>query len=164
MFTKTDAIAHKIVSLTELKQLVKRWQLKNQKVGFTNGCFDILHVGHIKIINEAASHADRLIVAVNTDKSVAQLKGPSRPINKENDRAKVLAALQFVDAVILFDEETPLELIKNIVPDVLIKGGDYTIETIVGADIVLENKGEVVVIPTEEGYSTTGTIAKINTQ
>lgn len=161
MLQKTDAIQHKIVNLHQLKQLVQRWRLKSEKIAFTNGCFDILHVGHIKVIQQAATHAHRLIVAVNTDKSVQQLKGPHRPINKEQDRAMLLASLQYVDAVILFDEETPKELISNIMPDVLVKGGDYSVDSIVGAKEVLANKGAVIVVPTEEGYATTNTINQI---
>lgn len=161
MMQKSDAINNKIVSIVELKRLVKNWRLKSEKVAFTNGCFDILHVGHIKVIEQAANNADRLIVALNTDASVKNLKGSNRPINKEQDRAKLIAALQFVDAVILFNEETPLHLIQELLPDVLVKGGDYTIDTIVGANEVIANKGEVVIVPTEEGYATTHTIQQI---
>ena len=128
---------------------------------FTNGCFDILHLGHIDYLTKAADLGDRLIVAVNTDSSVSALKGPSRPIIDEETRAMKLASLVFVDAVILFGEETPLKLITEVRPNILVKGGDYTIDTIVGASEVQDNGGEVVVIPFLEGHSTTSIVNKI---
>ena len=140
---------------------VTSWQLHNEKVVFTNGCFDILHLGHIDYLTKAADLGDRLIVAVNTDSSVSALKGPSRPIIDEETRAMKLASLVFVDAVILFGEETPLKLITEVRPNVLVKGGDYTIDTIVGASEVQDNGGEVVVIPFLEGHSTTSIVNKI---
>jgi D-beta-D-heptose 7-phosphate kinase/D-beta-D-heptose 1-phosphate adenosyltransferase len=143
-------------------QQVIRSRLKSKTIAFTNGVFDILHPGHIKILSQAASFADILIVGLNSDSSVKKLKGDSRPVNSEQSRALILASLIMVDAVVIFNEETPLELIQQIKPDVLIKGGDYTIETIVGAEVVLNNGGSVQVIPTEEGFSTTGIIEKIS--
>jgi D-beta-D-heptose 7-phosphate kinase/D-beta-D-heptose 1-phosphate adenosyltransferase len=151
----------KIFSKQELIPQLKRWQLLGKKIVFTNGVFDILHKGHIQILSEAATFADILIVGVNADASVKRLKGTSRPINDEASRALILAALLMVDAVILFEEDTPLELIKFINPTVLVKGGDYTLENIVGAKEVLENNGEVKIIPLEEGFSTTGIIEKL---
>ena len=146
---------------TALAKQVTSWQLHNEKVVFTNGCFDILHLGHIDYLTKAADLGDRLIVAVNTDSSVSALKGPSRPIIDEETRAMKLASLVFVDAVILFGEETPLQLITEVRPNVLVKGGDYTIDTIVGASEVQDNGGEVVVIPFLEGHSTTSIVNKI---
>jgi rfaE bifunctional protein nucleotidyltransferase chain/domain len=161
MLNKKEALNHKILEIKTLKQQIKRWRLHSQKIVFTNGCFDILHCGHIKIITEAASLGDKLIVAINTDASVKRLKGEERPINDEKSRAIVLSALQYVDAIILFDEDTPLELIQDTTPDVLVKGGDYTIDTVVGAKHVMKNGGEVVIIPTETGFATTNVINKI---
>lgn len=146
---------------TALAKQVTSWQLHNEKVVFTNGCFDILHLGHIDYLTKAADLGDRLIIAVNTDASVSSLKGPSRPIIDEETRAMKLASLVFVDAVILFGEETPLQLITEVRPNVLVKGGDYTIDTIVGASEVQDNGGEVVVIPFLEGHSTTSIVNKI---
>ncbi len=146
---------------TALAKQVNSWQLHNEKVVFTNGCFDILHLGHIDYLTKAADLGDRLIIAVNTDASVSTLKGPSRPIIDEETRAMKLASLVFVDAVILFGEETPLKLITEVRPNVLVKGGDYTIDTIVGASEVQDNGGEVVVIPFLEGHSTTSVVNKI---
>ena len=157
---QSKQLPQKIFSAGELKLQLKRWDLLGKKIVFTNGVFDILHRGHIQILSEAATYADILIVGVNSDSSVKRLKGNSRPINAENSRALILAALIMVDAVIIFEEDTPLELIKLIRPDVLVKGGDYTLDTIVGAKEVIENNGEVKIIPSEEGFSTTGIINK----
>lgn len=145
------------------KQVVS-WQIHNEKVVFTNGCFDILHLGHIDYLAKAADLGDRLIIGVNTDSSVSSIKGPSRPIIDEVTRATKLAALLFVDAVILFGEDTPLTLIDAVKPDVLVKGGDYTIDTIVGADAVLSRGGKVDIIPFLPGHSTTAIIDKIKTE
>ena len=155
---QSKQLAQKIFSKEELIPQLKRWELIGKKIVFTNGVFDILHKGHIHILSEAATHADILIVGVNADASVKRLKGNTRPINAEGSRALILAALLMVDAVIIFEEDTPLELIKFIKPNVLVKGGDYTLETIVGAKEVIANGGEVKIIPLEEGFSTTGII------
>jgi rfaE bifunctional protein nucleotidyltransferase chain/domain len=152
--------ADKIYSLDALLNKRKEW--KDQKVVFTNGCFDILHLGHVDYLEKAAAKGDKLIVALNTDASVSQLKGPTRPVNNEQARARIIAALSFVDAVVLFSEDTPLSLIKQLKPDVLVKGSDYTIGNIVGANIVMENGGKVETIDLVEGYSTTNIINKIN--
>ena len=154
-------IPGKVFNGHELQQQLKRWRLQNKKIVFTNGVFDILHKGHIQILSEAATYADILIVGVNADSSVKRLKGESRPINAEASRALILAALLMVDAVIIFEEDTPLELIQFIKPNVLVKGGDYTLETIIGAKEVITNGGEVKIIPLEEGFSTTGIIEKM---
>lgn len=143
---------------SELQALANKWRQDGLKVGFTNGCFDILHVGHIRMLQFARQRCDRLIVGVNNDQSVRRLKGPTRPINCETDRAELLGALSFVDALILFEEDTPLELIRLTEPDVLIKGADYTIDKIIGADFVLERGGEVLTFEIVPGKSTTSTI------
>ena len=159
---KSDSIHERIFSREEIKQQVTRLRLKSKTIAFTNGVFDILHEGHIALLSEAASFADVLIVGINADSSVKKIKGESRPINNEHSRAIIMASLIMIDAVVIFDEETPLELIKIIKPDVLIKGGDYTEETIVGAKEVLEAGGRVEIIPILEGFSTTGIIKKIS--
>jgi rfaE bifunctional protein nucleotidyltransferase chain/domain len=148
----------------KLAKQVMSWQIHNEKVVFTNGCFDILHLGHIDYLAKAADLGDRLVIGVNTDSSVSSIKGPSRPIIDEVTRATKLAALLFVDAVILFGEDTPLTLIEAVKPDVLVKGGDYTIDTIVGADTVLARGGIVDVIPFLPGHSTTAIIDKIKAE
>lgn len=154
-------IKDKILTAEQLQAQLLRWKLLNKSIAFTNGCFDILHAGHIHSLTQAASFADVLIVGVNTDASTRNLKGEGRPINKEQDRALLLASLLMVDAVVLFDDATPLTLIKTILPDVLVKGGDYTIDTIVGAKEVIANGGRVEIIPLIAGLSTTGLAEKI---
>jgi len=161
---KSDTLKERIFSREELMQEVKRIRLKSKTIAFTNGVFDILHEGHITVLAEAASFADVLIVGVNSDASVKKLKGNSRPVNSEDSRALIIASLIMVDAVVIFNEETPLELIKLILPDVLVKGGDYTIETVVGAKEVLADGGRVEIIPIREGFSTTNIINKISSK
>ena len=138
-----QAITTKIFSLRELEKEVRRWKLKNKKIVFTNGVFDILHEGHIASLSEAASYGDVLIVGVNADASVKRLKGESRPVNSENARALLLASLIMTDGIVLFEDDTPLNLITTLLPDVLVKGGDYTIEQIAGAKEVIAAGGEV---------------------
>lgn len=159
---KSNSIQDRIFSREEIKQEVIRMRLKSKTIAFTNGVFDILHEGHISVLSEAASFADVLIVGINSDSSVKKIKGESRPINTENSRAILMASLIMVDAVVIFDEETPLELIKIIKPDVLIKGGDYNLETMIGSKEVLDAGGRVEIIPILEGFSTTGIIKKIS--
>ena len=154
-------ISEKILTVETLPRQIKRWQLLGKTISFTNGVFDILHEGHIKVLNEAASFADVLIVGLNSDASVKRLKGNDRPVNNENSRALLLSSLVMVDAVIIFDEDTPLNLINAVTPNVLVKGGDYSIDTIVGAKEVMANNGSVKVVPLEAGFSTTGTIDKL---
>lgn len=149
---------HKIMEPAVLLQQVARWRLLGKKIGFTNGCFDILHAGHIASLSEAANQADVLIVGVNADASVKGLKGPNRPVNNEDNRALVLAALTMVDGVVIFSEDTPRNLILSIKPDVLIKGGDYKIEDIAGAKEVLAWGGKVFLNPIVPGLSTTNII------
>ena len=148
-------------SEADLINQVKAWQGQGKKVVFTNGCFDILHVGHVTYLEEAKNEGDKLIVAANTDESVRTLKGPGRPINDEKSRLIVLAALAAVDAVILFNEDTPLELINALRPDVLVKGGDYPVESIVGYALVTGYGGVVKTLSLVEGYSTTLTEQKL---
>lgn len=156
-----DSIPNKILGLKQLQSLVASWRATGKTVAFTNGCFDILHEGHIYSLSQAAKEADYLIVAVNGDASVKRLKGPERPINNEQSRALLLASLAIVDAVVIFEEDTPLNVIKALLPDTLVKGGDYTIEEIVGSKEVLANGGRVVINPIVEGFSTTGIIQQI---
>lgn len=159
--TKQETLQHKVLNEHQAIQMVNRWRLTGKKVAFTNGCFDILHKGHIKVLTEAAQTANKLIVGLNADASVRRLKGEERPLNNEQDRALLLAALQFVDAVVLFEQDTPEALIKLLKPDVLVKGGDYKMNEIVGADFIQDSGGEVVIVPIEEGYATTQLVNKI---
>lgn len=145
----------KIHTQDDLAELAESWKKNGLKIVFTNGCFDILHAGHIKYLEAAAEQGDKLIVAANSDESVTKLKGSSRPINVLSSRMYILASLQCVDAVCSFEEDTPLEVIKKIKPDLLVKGGDYAVEDIVGGKEVLAWGGKVEVIPFVEGYSTT---------
>ncbi len=150
-----QALRNKILSREDAVELARTWRKNGFKVGFTNGCFDILHVGHLAILSFSRQNSGRLIVAVNSDASVRRLKEPGRPINSENDRAMVLAALSAVDAVVVFDEDTPLAIIEELNPDVLVKGADYTIDNIVGAKHVLSYGGKVLTCELVPGRSTT---------
>ena len=152
----------KIADREEAKAIVEGWRARGLKVGFTNGCFDLLHPGHVSLLSQAKAACDRLIVGLNTDASVSKLKGPTRPVQKEQGRATVLASLSSVDLVVLFGEETPLALIEAFHPDVLVKGADYTVETVVGSDIVLGYGGKVVLADLKQGQSTTNLIARMN--
>jgi D-glycero-beta-D-manno-heptose 1-phosphate adenylyltransferase len=157
---RADLIPTKIFTLPLLLQKLAQWRVHNKKVAFTNGVFDILHRGHIYSLTQAAKEADYLIAGVNADVSVKRVKGESRPVNNQDSRALLLASLVMVDAVVLFEEDTPLELIMAVMPDVLIKGGDYTIEQIVGAKEVMANGGRVIINPVLDGFSTTNIIEK----
>lgn len=159
--THLQNIQHKIITRTDLDKQLQQWKSENKKVVFTNGCFDILHLGHIDYLSKAADMGDVLVIGLNADESVSRLKGAHRPINNEQSRGMILAALEFVGAVVKFDEDTPYELIKQVSPDVLVKGADYTIEKIVGYDIVQANGGEVRTIAYIEGYSTSAIEKKI---
>jgi len=156
-----NSIPDKILTLSDLQKRLAQWRLLDKSVVFTNGCFDILHAGHIASFTEAAKHGDILIIGLNADSSIQGLKGPNRPVNDENARALLLASLVMVDAVVLFSEPTPLELILSIKPDVLVKGGDYKIEDIVGGKEVKGWGGKIVINPIIEGFSTTSIINKI---
>lgn len=159
-----EIIQQKIYTLPELSTQVNRWRFLSKKIAFTNGCFDILHQGHIFSLSQAAHEGDILIVGVNADASVKRLKGNDRPVNDEYSRALVLASLIMVDAVVIFEEDTPLQLITTILPDVIVKGGDYTIDQIIGAEQVIANGGRVVINPIVPGFSTTGIIKKLSKQ
>ncbi|MDA3894282.1 MAG: D-glycero-beta-D-manno-heptose 1-phosphate adenylyltransferase [Salinivirgaceae bacterium] len=158
--TKIEIIESKIIKPDQIDRLLSLWRYKAEKIVFTNGCFDIIHLGHLKYLAEAASLGSKLVIGLNTDASVKKLKGEERPINDEFARAMVLAGFSFIDAVIFFDTDTPYELIKQIKPNYLVKGGDYKPEEIVGYDIVTQNKGEVVTINFVDGYSSTSIIKK----
>ena len=145
----------------EAKNQADGWKLSGQKIVFTNGCFDILHRGHVEYLTEAKACGDKLVTALNSDSSVCGLKGDPRPIQSQEDRAVILDALESVDLVVIFDQETPAKIIKSLLPDVLTKGGDYSAETIVGADTVTENGGEIKVIPFRSGQSTSSIVEKI---
>ena len=151
----------KIYSHKEIVFQINRWRLLSKTISFTNGCFDILHPGHIASLSDAAREADFLIVGLNSDASTKRLKGEGRPVMDEKSRALMLASLLMVDGIVIFDEDTPLELIELVRPDVLVKGGDYTLEQIVGAKEVMAMGGRVVINPIVRGFSSTGLIGKI---
>ena len=156
-----NKINSKIFSLDDLKNQVNAWKQAGEEVVFTNGCFDIIHRGHIEVLAQTADLGDRLIIGLNSDTSIQKLKGKNRPIIEEQSRAILLASLEFVDAVVIFSEDTPINLISTLLPDVLAKGGDYEIETIVGHEIVQQNGGKVKLVPFVDGFSSTTIIDKI---
>ncbi len=147
-------------TLERAAALVAHWKGQGLSVGFTNGCFDILHAGHVSLLATARSHCDRLVVGLNSDASVSRLKGPGRPVNPISSRAAVLAALRHVDCVVGFEDDTPIELIRRLLPDVLVKGADYTIDRVVGADIIQQAGGRVLLAELVAGQSTTGIIGR----
>lgn len=151
-----ESIKNKVQSTSEAIQTLQQWRTQNCKIVFTNGCFDIIHLGHIDYLAKAASFGDKLVIGVNTDASVSLIKGPARPINDQISRAMILASFSFVSLVIFFDEPTPYELIKMVQPDVLVKGADYKIEEIVGYDIVKAKGGMILTVDYLPGYSTSG--------
>lgn len=152
----------RILSLVQLQRMVNIWRMKGDRIVFTNGCFDILHRGHVEYLQEAAAMGDRLIIGLNSDDSVRRLgKASDRPYNDQDSRAKVIAALRLVDAVVIFDQDTPLDLITAIVPDVLVKGGDWKTEQIVGADVVAAHGGEVRSLKLVDGFSTTALVEQV---
>ena len=159
--TQLELIEEKIISRDQIVKQVNLWRFLNNRIVFTNGCFDILHRGHIEYLAAAADLGNKLIIGLNSDDSVSRLKGSDRPINSFQDRALALAALRFTDAVVEFNEDTPLNLIRMIMPDVLVKGGDYSREHIVGANDVEAQGGEIAIISFTEGYSTTSFLKKI---
>ena len=158
---KSVQSAHKVKSLDDAADEAERWRTRGVRVGFTNGCFDLLHPGHISILSQARGACDRLIVGLNSDASVRRLKGETRPVNDEHARAAVLAALEDVDAVVVFGEDTPKEIIERLRPDVLVKGADYAIEQVVGADFVMSYGGKVVLADLKAGHSTTSMIGRM---
>ena len=151
---------NKLIKWENILHLISDLKLRKSDVVFTNGCFDIIHPGHIHILKEAKSYGDILIVGLNSNRSVKRLKGKSRPINSESDRVKILCSIKFVDYVVVFDEDTPLELIKLIKPHILVKGGDYSLNNIVGSEFVQNNGGEVKVVNLLQGYSSSSLIDK----
>ena len=159
--TIQERINKKIITSEDLSRNIAIMQFQGKKIVFTNGCFDIIHRGHIEYLMEAANLGDILIIGLNSDASVKRLKGPERPIQDEETRAKILSSMSFVTFVVVFDEETPLRLIKEVQPDVLVKGCDYVIEKIVGYDIVKSKGGKVLTIPFVDGYSTTSILNKL---
>ena len=159
-----DAAEAKGATLDQAISAVSTWRTQNLRIGFTNGCFDLLHPGHISLLSQSRKACDRLVIGLNSDASVKRLKGDSRPVQSEASRAAVLGALAAVDLVVIFGEDTPLRLIENLKPDVLIKGADYTLDTVVGADIVQGYGGKVVLANLEDGHSTTRTIERLNTK
>lgn len=156
-----NIIKTKLYTLDLLKLKIEEWNMAGEKIVFSNGCFDILHMGHIEILAKAADLGDRLIVGLNSDTSIQKLKGVERPIIPENSRQIIIASLQFVDAVILFSENTPFQLISEINPDFLVKGGDYNPSNIIGGDLIKKNGGEVITIPLKKGFSSSNIINKI---
>jgi len=156
-----DYTKAKILTRAEAVRKIAQYRFLGKSIAFTNGCFDILHQGHVFSLSQAAKEADILIVGVNSDASTKRLKGKERPINDEQSRALLLASLAAVDAVVLFEEDTPLELVKELMPDVIVKGGDYKVEQVAGSKEVIENGGRVVINPIVEGFSTTGLVEKI---
>jgi len=157
---KFEHLKSKILTKEELKPLLNTVKFKGKRIVFSNGCFDILHRGHIEYLSKAASLGDCMVIGLNTDASVRRLKGENRPVQDEVSRSHVMASLHFVDYVVLFDEDTPYELIKYVMPDMLVKGSDYSEDNIVGADIVKENGGKVETIDLVDGYSTTSIIER----
>ena len=158
--TKLELIRKKILTNDEIRRQLAVWRFKGLKIVFTNGCFDILHLGHIEYLSKAAELGNKLILGLNTDDSVRRLKGPSRPVNSQEARSTILAAISFIDAIVLFDEDTPAELISRIRPDILVKGKDYDGKEIVGSDLVKSYGGRVETIELTQGYSTTGILEK----
>ncbi len=158
---KLDIIKAKILCGEELERKLAYWRFKNYKIVFSNGCFDILHAGHVDYLSKAADEGDVLIIGLNTDASTKRLKGPTRPINDQDARAMIMASLSFVTAVVLFDEDTPYNLIKQVQPDILVKGSDYKPEDIVGYDILKAKGGTVKTLDLLPGYSTTSIEQKI---
>ena len=156
-----EKATNKIKDLSAARTIVRRWKQDGKKVVFTNGCFDILHLGHVDYLEKARALGDVLIVGLNTDASVSRFRGPDRPLQDQTSRARIMASLQFVDMVVFFDEDTPLNLISELLPGVLVKGGDYLAENIVGADVVKNAGGTVRTIDFVPGYSTTRIIEKI---
>lgn len=154
----------KICDLSKMKGLVSAWKNEGKKVVFTNGVFDLLHIGHITYLAKASELGDKLIIGLNSDSSVKRIKGDDRPVNDQNSRTALLAALFFVDGIVLFEEDTPLNLISGLLPDILVKGADYAVENIVGAREVIANGGEVKTIDLVQGYSSTSIIEKIRKQ
>ncbi len=164
MSKKLNNLKAKIFNIKDLSQIIKEWRLNGDKIIFTNGCFDLIHLGHLEILARSADLGDKLIVGINSDMSIKKIKDDSRPIIQEDSRAKQLAAIEFVDAVILFNEDTPYDLISFINPDIITKGGDYKKNDVIGKELMNKKAGEVVIIPLTQGYSTTSILEKIKNE
>ena len=164
MSKKLNKLKAKIFNIKDLSKIINEWRLNGDKIVFTNGCFDLIHLGHLEILARSADLGDKLIVGINSDMSIKKIKGNSRPIIEEDSRAKQLAAIEFIDAVILFNEDTPYNLINILKPDVLTKGGDYKKNDIIGNELINKEQGEVVIIPLTQGYSTTSILEKIKNE
>ena len=164
MSKKLNKLKAKILNIKDLAKIINEWRLNGDKIVFTNGCFDLIHLGHLEILARSADLGDKLIVGINSDMSIKKIKGSSRPIIEEDSRAKQLAAIEFIDAVILFNEDTPYNLINILKPDVLTKGGDYKKNDVVGNQLINKEQGEVVIIPLTQGYSTTSILEKIKNE
>ena len=164
MSKKLNKLKAKIFNIKDLSQIINEWRLNGDKIVFTNGCFDLIHLGHLEILARSADLGDKLVVAINSDMSIKKIKGNSRPIIEEDSRAKHLAAIEFIDAVVLFNEDTPYDLINILKPDVLTKGGDYKKNDIVGNQLINKEQGDVVIIPLTQGYSTTSILEKIKNE
>ena len=155
-------ISKKICSRLDLQKLIDNWKQNNNKIVFTNGCFDIVHRGHIDVLSKIADLGDKLIIGLNSDSSIKRIKGADRPIIDQFSRSLLLASIEFIDAVVIFENDTPIELINSIKPDILAKGGDYEVEKIVGYNTVIKNGGKVITVPLVKGLSTTNIINYIN--
>ena len=164
MSKQLNKLKAKIFHIEDLSQIIKEWRLDGNKIVFTNGCFDLIHLGHLEVLARSADLGDRLVVGINSDKSIKRIKGKSRPIIEEDSRAKQLAAIEFIDAVILFNEDTPHNLISFINPDIITKGGDYKKNDVVGNELMNKKSGEVVIIPLTQGFSTTSILEKIKNE
>lgn len=156
----SEIIQSKIIEPDKLSQLLSLWRFKDEKIVFTNGCFDVIHQGHVEYLAQASNLGTKLILGLNSDASVKRLKGPNRPINDEHARSIVMASFSFIDALVVFDKDTPYDLIDQVKPDILVKGGDYVIQDIVGYDIVTKNNGQVVTIDFVDGFSSSSIIKK----
>ena len=159
-----NKLQSKIYILDQLIDKVNNWKDQNKKIVFTNGCFDLIHLGHVEVLARSADLGDKLIVAINSDESITKIKGANRPIIEEESRVKQIAALDFVDAVVLFNQDTPINIISSITPNVITKGGDYKTSDIIGHEIIQENNGVVAIIPLTQGYSTTSILDKIKNE
>ena len=159
-----NKLQNKIYTLDLLMDEINNWKKQNKKIVFTNGCFDLIHLGHVELLARSSDLGDKLIVAINSDESIIKIKGINRPIIEEESRAKQIAALDFVDAVILFNQDNPIEIISLVIPDIITKGGDYKISNVVGHEIVRENNSSVVIIPLTQGYSTTSILDRIKNE
>ena len=164
MSKKLNKLKSKILNINDLAKIINEWRLNGDKIVFTNGCFDLIHLGHLEILARSADLGDKLVVAINSDMSIKKIKGNLRPIIEEDSRAKQLAAIEFIDAVILFNEDTPHNLISSINPDIITKGGDYKKNDVIGKELMNKKAGEVVIIPLTQGYSTTSILEKIKNE